>query len=83
MRPQAHWIDLPIAGQLAIMGRPRTGDWLDDEISVWREERIGVSMKPHAWAGSEDESLRGRDTPDRGHSAQTMNQCPCTVILAD
>jgi hypothetical protein len=83
MRPQAHWIDLPIAGQLAIMGRPRTGDWLDDEISVWREEGIGVSMKPHVGAGSEHGSLRGRDTPDPSHSAQAMNSCPCTVILTD
>jgi protein-tyrosine phosphatase len=40
MRPQVHWIDLPITGRLAIMPRPRAGDWLDDEITGWRAEGI-------------------------------------------
>jgi hypothetical protein len=42
MRPRVYWIDLRIAGRLAIMGRPRNGDWLDDEISGWREEGIDI-----------------------------------------
>jgi len=42
MRPQVHWIDLPIAGRLAIMARPCAGDWLDDEISGWRGEGIDI-----------------------------------------
>jgi hypothetical protein len=42
MRPQVHWIDLPTAGRLAIMARPRAGDWLDDEISGWRAEGIDI-----------------------------------------
>jgi protein-tyrosine phosphatase len=40
MRPQVYWIDLPMAGRLAIMARPRAGDWLDDEISGWRAQGI-------------------------------------------
>jgi hypothetical protein len=40
MRPQVYWIDLPMAGRLAIMARPRAGDWLDDEISGWRFQGI-------------------------------------------
>jgi hypothetical protein len=36
MRPQVYWINLPTPGRLAIMARPRAGDWLDDEISEWR-----------------------------------------------
>lgn len=42
MRPEVHWIDLPKAGRLAIMARPRGGDWLDDEISGWRAEGIDI-----------------------------------------
>ncbi|MES2193459.1 MAG: protein-tyrosine phosphatase family protein [Pseudomonadota bacterium] len=42
MRPQIHWIDLPMAGRLAIMARPRAGDWLEDEISGWRAQGIDV-----------------------------------------
>jgi protein-tyrosine phosphatase len=42
MRPEVHWIDLPASVRLAIMPRPRAGDWLDGEIAGWRAEGIGV-----------------------------------------
>jgi protein-tyrosine phosphatase len=42
MAPQIYWINLPLTGRLAIMARPRAGDWLDDEISGWRAEGIDV-----------------------------------------
>src|ERR1700732_4622033 len=42
MRPEVHWIYLPASARLAIMARPRAGDWLDDDIAGWREEGIGV-----------------------------------------
>lgn len=42
MRAQLYWIDWPMAGRLAIMARPRAGDWLDDEISGWRAEGVEI-----------------------------------------
>src|SRR5713101_2898754 len=42
MRPDIHWIDLPVAGRLAIMARPRAGDWLADEIAGWRAAGIDI-----------------------------------------
>jgi protein-tyrosine phosphatase len=42
MRPQVYWIDLPMAGRLAIMARPRRGNQLDDEISGWQAEGIEI-----------------------------------------
>jgi hypothetical protein len=42
MRSQVYWIDLPMAGRLAIMARPRADDWLDDEISGWRADGIDI-----------------------------------------
>jgi predicted protein tyrosine phosphatase len=42
MRPEVHWIDLPASARLAIMPRPRAGDWLDGEIAGWRADGIGV-----------------------------------------
>jgi protein-tyrosine phosphatase len=42
MRPEVYWIDLPASLRLAIMARPRAGDWLDDEIAGWRAEGIDV-----------------------------------------
>ncbi len=44
MRPEIHWIDLPAGVRLAIMARPRAGDWLDGEIAGWRAEGIGVMV---------------------------------------
>jgi protein-tyrosine phosphatase len=36
MRADIYWIaDVP-SGRLAILGRPRSGDWLSDEIADWR-----------------------------------------------
>jgi protein-tyrosine phosphatase len=40
MRTELYWIGGPWRGRLAIMPRPRGGDWLEDEIQSWR--RSGV-----------------------------------------
>jgi predicted protein tyrosine phosphatase len=42
MRPKVHWIETTTAGRLAIMARPRAGDWLDDEVAGWRKEGIDI-----------------------------------------
>jgi protein-tyrosine phosphatase len=31
-----HWIELPAAGRIAIMARPRADDWLKAEIAEWK-----------------------------------------------
>jgi hypothetical protein len=41
-RPEVYWIDLPAGVRLAIMPRPRAGDWLDDEVAGWRAEGIDI-----------------------------------------
>jgi predicted protein tyrosine phosphatase len=40
MLPRVFWIDAPNAGRLAIMPRPRAGDWLEDEIASWKDAGI-------------------------------------------
>jgi hypothetical protein len=42
MNPDLFWIPGPWPGRLAIVTRPRGGDWLDDEASGWR--RAGVDV---------------------------------------
>ena len=37
---QVYWIQAAKAGRLAIMPRPRGGDWLEDEIARWKEAGI-------------------------------------------
>ena len=40
MLSDIYWIDAGLAGRLAIMARPRAGDWLEDEIDNWRKAGI-------------------------------------------
>ena len=53
MRPSVYWIDMHLspprppgggkcAGRLAIMARPRAGDWLEDEVTGWKAEGINT-----------------------------------------
>ena len=42
MRPSVYWLDLPEPRRLAIMPRPRAGDWLADEIAGWKIEGIDM-----------------------------------------
>lgn len=42
MHSSIYWIDLPTPKRLGIMARPRSGEWLVDEVRSWKEE--GVSL---------------------------------------
>jgi Cyclin-dependent kinase inhibitor 3 (CDKN3) len=42
MKAELYWIKGPSAGRLAIMPRPRGGDWLEDEIRDWRFAGIDI-----------------------------------------
>lgn len=41
MQAELYWIAGPWPGRLAIVPRPRGGDWLEDEIASWR--RVGIA----------------------------------------
>ena len=42
MKPDLYPIPGPWTGQLAIVARPRGGDWLEDEAAAWRNAGIEV-----------------------------------------
>jgi hypothetical protein len=42
MKPNVYWIQGPWPGQLAILARPRGGDWLSDEVAGWRDAGVEV-----------------------------------------
>ena len=42
MRMELYWIEGPWPGRLAIMPRPRGGDWLEEEVASWG--RMGIDM---------------------------------------
>lgn len=59
MRTELYWIEGPWRGRLAIMPRPRGGDWLEDEIQSWR--RAGVDVVVSLLTGDEQTELNLRD----------------------
>jgi protein-tyrosine phosphatase len=42
MRTELYWIGGLWPGHLAIMPRPRGGDWLEDEIQSWRRSGVDI-----------------------------------------
>ncbi len=44
MRTDLYWIEGPWRGRLAILPRPRGGDWLEDEIKGWHEAGLDVVL---------------------------------------
>jgi protein-tyrosine phosphatase len=42
MNPDLFWIPGPWRGRLAVVTRPRGGDWLDEEANGWRRAGIDV-----------------------------------------
>ena len=42
IKPDVYWIEGPWPGKLAIIARPRGGDWLGDEVEGWKEAGLNV-----------------------------------------
>lgn len=42
MKATIYWIETNWPGRLAIIPRPRGGDWLEDEITAWRQSGLDV-----------------------------------------
>lgn len=59
MRLDAYWIPGPWTGRLAIVPRPRGGDWLKDEIETWCE--AGIDVVVSLLSASEEDELGLRE----------------------
>jgi protein-tyrosine phosphatase len=44
MMPDLFWIPGPWPGKLALVPRPRGGDWLEDEVCAWRRAGIDLAV---------------------------------------
>ena len=42
IKPDVYWIEGPWPGKLAIVARPRGGDWLGDEVKEWKKAGVNV-----------------------------------------
>lgn len=55
MTPETYWIPISV-GRLAIMARPRAGEWLRDEIDGWR--KVGIETVVSLLEASEVRELQ-------------------------
>jgi protein-tyrosine phosphatase len=62
MYSDVYWIGAPIPGRLAIMARPRAGDWFADEVAGWKAQ--GVEVVVSLLEREEIEELGLRDEAD-------------------
>jgi protein-tyrosine phosphatase len=44
MHSELYWIASDTHPKLAIMARPRAGDWLEDEIAYWRRSGVEIAI---------------------------------------
>ena len=42
MRTEVYWVPGPWPGRLGVVPRPRGGDWLADEVRLWKASQIDV-----------------------------------------
>lgn len=68
MKTEYYWIDGPWKGRLAIVPRPRGGDWLGDEVHSWQEAGFDIIVSlltppeiEELDLGLEEESSQARD----------------------
>jgi len=58
MATMLHWVEGPWPGKLALAARPRGGDWLDDEVSAWRQAGIDTVVSLLTPAEEQDLDLQ-------------------------
>jgi protein-tyrosine phosphatase len=42
LKPRLYWVEIGGAGRVAIMARPRAGDWLEDELVAVRDAGVAI-----------------------------------------
>src|SRR6266850_6266251 len=61
MTPEIYWIPKVTTGRLGIMARPRSGEWLQDEVSGWCS--VGLKAVVSLLQASEIRELELHDEP--------------------
>lgn len=62
MKSELYWIEEPWPGRLAIVPRPRGGDWLAEEIKAWKDAHLDVIAS--VLTGEEESELELRQEPE-------------------
>lgn len=62
MRKDLYWLDGPWRGKLAMAARPRGGDWLEDDLSGWKQAGTDVVVSLLTPEEEQDLDLRQEAT---------------------
>ena len=73
MRTELYWIEGPWRGRLAIMPRPRGGDWLEDEIQSWRRSGVDVVVSLLTREEQTELNLRDEESLCRANSIEFVS----------
>lgn len=70
MRDEIFWIPGPWRGRLAIVMRPRGGDWVDDDVQAWRDAGIDVVVSLLEPLEEAELSLTGESASSRARGLE-------------
>ena len=73
MRDKVYWITGPWRGRLAILPRPRGGDWLEDETRGWRAAGIDAVVTLLEATEESELDLGGESPPPHVPSSGPMS----------
>ncbi|MBI2803564.1 MAG: dual specificity protein phosphatase family protein [Planctomycetes bacterium] len=73
MRTELYWIEGPWRGRLAIMPRPRGGDWLEEEIQSWRRSGVDVVVSLLTHEEQTELNLRDEESLCRANSIEFVS----------
>ena len=73
MPSDIYWIDHPLKPRLAIMARPRAGDWLEDEVAHWRAEGVGLVVSLLEPSEAFELGLQGEAEACRAQGIEFLN----------
>ncbi|HLY58302.1 MAG TPA: protein-tyrosine phosphatase family protein [Stellaceae bacterium] len=73
MLSRLYWVEAPFPGRLAIMARPRGGEWLSDEIAGLRAETVDIIVSLLEPAEVEELGLTEEPTQCRAHGMEFIS----------
>lgn len=73
MATRAYWIEGPWRGRLAIVPRPRGEDWLDGEVSGWRESGIDIVVSFLTPAEAQEFALENEGEVCKAHGIRFVS----------
>jgi protein-tyrosine phosphatase len=73
MPSDLYWIDHPRTPRLAIMARPRAGDWLEDEVAHWQAEGVALVVSLLEPAEARELGLEGEADVCRAQGIEFVN----------